>query len=506
MTALALRFLWVSLTTSLVLLPLLLGSGAILGRYRAKSCYLLWLLLALRLLIPVEVPIPQAPVTVEVPAAVLPAPVGENAPGVALPQGQGMPQLTFAEPGFSLADGLAAVWALGAVVVLCFQCECCFTARKALLKTARACPEDQLLLAQLGGAVPVLRADVDTPMTLGLLRPVVLLPRAFSEEDLPLVLRHELCHIKRGDLWYKALFLLCAALHWFNPLVWKLARVAGETVELCCDGDVVAGQDAGFRKRYGQVLLHSAAAQPEVVLSTPFGSGDLKGRLMNLFVTKKKGAALVCAAACAALMMGSLVGCEAEASPTPDQSVSPSTSQGIPTIADLPEEGEGMSVGTSSSTPPGEEGTSEAAWVWPVEDHYTLSALYQKGRVHPVTGEHNNHDGIDITANSGIGVLAAADGVALVAEYSKLYGNYVVLDHGNGISTHYCHMSKLLVEEGSTVEAGQFVGAVGQTGAATGPHLHFELREDGEAIDPLSCYPGMSFEMTDGPVSVLLPD
>lgn len=595
MTALALRVFWVSLTTSFVLLPLLLFSGKIGRRYRAKSCYLLWLLLALRLLIPVEVPLPQAPVTVELSAAVLEVPERPQSADVTLSTVPVQPQTAAApELSLSLPQTAALVWLVGAVVVLCFQRKCYHAARKGLLKGAEEREDDQFLLTQLGSCLPVLRTDVGTPMTLGLLRPVVLLPRQTAEEDLTMMLRHELCHVRRGDLWYKLLFLLCAALHWFNPLVWHLARVAGETVELCCDEDVVAGQDAQFCRRYGQVLLHSAAMSTQVVLTTSFGSGDLKGRLMNLFVTKKKGAALVCAATCAALMMGSLVGCEATAAaPAPDPSaasVSSTEQVYAQALADsvvwdadgeslsfvLPEleqekswvvlisgryvaqDGTSMSVhldvsrecrqGENYTIPvlprsavnategkyselglyaylqngetveeeimvdllslQGEavEQAEETAWVWPVKGHYTLSALYQKERIHPITGEHNNHNGIDIPADSGTGVIAAADGVVVTAEFDKQYGNYVILDHGNGLTTMYCHMVKPLVETGTQVQAGTYIGSVGQTGAATGSHLHFEVREANEPADPLYYYPGMSFEMTDGPVSVFLTD
>lgn len=595
MTALALRVFWVSLTTSLVLLPLLLCARTIVCRYRAKSCYLLWLLLALRLLIPVEVPLPSAPVTVEVPAVVLEAPKQEQSANVSLSPVQTHPQPTLVEPSISAVEVAALVWVLGAAVVLCFQCECYYTASRRLLNGAQERGEDRLLLAQMGSTLPVLRADVDTPMTLGLRYPVILLPHQTEAEDLPMMLRHEICHVQRGDLWYKGLFLLCAALHWFNPLVWRLAWVAGETVELCCDEDVVSGQDAQFRRRYGQVLLHSAAVRTGVALSTSFGSGDLKGRLMNLFVTKKKGTALVCVAACAALTMGSLVGCEAAAAatPDPDQSVAPASStvqMYSKTLADsvvwsadgsslsfvLPEleqgkswnvqifgrfvaqDGMSMSVhlevpeesrnGGSYTVPvsprsevgategnyselnlyaylkngetveeevtvdllslQGEavEQTEETAWVWPVEGHYTLSAFYQKDRIHPITGEHNNHNGVDIPAQNGTGVIAAADGVVLLAEFDKQYGNYVILDHGNGLSTLYAHMVKPLVEVGAEVTAGQFIGSVGQTGQATGPHLHFEIRESEVPTDPLYYYPGMGLEMTDGSMAVLSPD
>ena len=114
MTALALRVLWVSLTTSLVLLPLLLCSGAIVRRYRAKSCYLLWLLLALRLLVPMKVPLPRAPVLVEVPAAVLERPKELQSPAPALSPAQTAPQTRQVERSPDPVKAVALVWAVGA--------------------------------------------------------------------------------------------------------------------------------------------------------------------------------------------------------------------------------------------------------------------------------------------------------------------------------------------------------------------------------------------------------
>lgn len=128
-------------------------------------------------------------------------------------------------------------------------------ARRKILEGSQARAGDQAALEALGGTVPVLRAGVDTPMTLGLLRPVIVLPPEVPEADLPLILRHELCHIRRRDLWYKGVMLLANAVHWFNPLVWRMAGQAGRDLELYCDEAVVEGQDSGFRRRYGQVLL-----------------------------------------------------------------------------------------------------------------------------------------------------------------------------------------------------------------------------------------------------------
>lgn len=454
MTALALRVFWVSLSTAPVLLPLLLCAGKILGRYRAKSCYVLWLMLALRLLIPVQLPLPGLPVTVELPAAVRPAQMGEDVWEAGQFSG---PEQAPGASALSPLDVLAALWLFGAAAVLGGQTGRYLTARRRLLQGAQ--PWQGASELTEGCGVPVLQADVPVPLSMGLLHPVVLLPCRTPQVDLPLILRHELCHIRRKDLWYKALFLLCAALHWFNPLVWKLARRAGETVELCCDEAVVAGQGAAFRKRYGQVLLRSAAVGPEVALSTPFGSGELKGRLMNLFIKKKSGAALVCTAACAAVLMSGLAGGQVSAA------------SGAP-----------HEPGQSAAAP------LERSWVWPVDGDWTLSQDYGT-RTHPITGESTTHSGVDLAARQGTAVVSAADGVVLAAAYSPTEGNYVLVDHGDGLTTLYAHMVKLLVEEGTAVQAGTHLGAVGSTGLSTGAHLHFEVRQDGAAVDPLAYCP-----------------
>jgi murein DD-endopeptidase MepM/ murein hydrolase activator NlpD len=96
------------------------------------------------------------------------------------------------------------------------------------------------------------------------------------------------------------------------------------------------------------------------------------------------------------------------------------------------------------------------------------------------------HEGIDIACAYGAPVHAAAAGTVIYAGWMQGYGNLVVLDHGNGISTAYAHASAILVAVGQTMRQGDEVSLVGATGHATGPHLHFEVRVNGVAVDPLS--------------------
>ena len=105
-------------------------------------------------------------------------------------------------------------------------------------------------------------------------------------------------------------------------------------------------------------------------------------------------------------------------------------------------------------------------------------------RVHPVTGYWSQHNGADIKGDTGDPVTAVLDGEVLSAQYCPFYGNTVVVYHGAGLSTVYAHMDSLGVGPDDEVAPGELLGAMGSTGRSTGPHLHFEARIDGTAVDP----------------------
>ena len=96
------------------------------------------------------------------------------------------------------------------------------------------------------------------------------------------------------------------------------------------------------------------------------------------------------------------------------------------------------------------------------------------------------HRGIDIPSAVGTDIYAAQTGKVVVATKHSSYGNYIVVDHGGGISTLYAHCSKLLVKVGDTVKQGDHIAEMGATGNVTGPHLHFEVRVDGKIQDPIA--------------------
>ncbi|MCL5037133.1 MAG: peptidoglycan DD-metalloendopeptidase family protein [Chloroflexi bacterium] len=121
------------------------------------------------------------------------------------------------------------------------------------------------------------------------------------------------------------------------------------------------------------------------------------------------------------------------------------------------------------------------AFTWPVSGPLTSAFGY---RNHPILGRVIMHTGIDIGVGWGTPVRAAAGGLVIYSGWYGGYGYTVIIDHGGSCSTLYAHLSSLYVSKGTTVERGQTVAAVGSTGRSTGPHLHFEVRENGTPIDP----------------------
>ncbi len=123
--------------------------------------------------------------------------------------------------------------------------------------------------------------------------------------------------------------------------------------------------------------------------------------------------------------------------------------------------------------------------LWPV-DGRLLGAFGR--RSDPFSGEQAFHTGVDISGSVGTPVRATADGVISHAEYSGGYGRLVVIDHGGGVQTYYAHLSRIDVITGQEIRRGEVIGALGSSGRATAPHLHYEVRQGGNPVNP---YPSL---------------
>lgn len=164
-------------------------------------------------------------------------------------------------------------------------------------------------------------SGIHTPMLMGFLHPVILLPEDIPAGSLEAALAHELTHLKHRDTWYMLLMTLARCVHWFNPLVWLMVRTARRDMELCCDYDLLNGQGEEVRRAYGRAILDQMTGRDRGFsgLTTGF-SGSKKEvfarfRAMMDTAPKRKGRALLALAAAAIVLSGSLVACQAETQP-----------------------------------------------------------------------------------------------------------------------------------------------------------------------------------------------
>lgn len=132
-----------------------------------------------------------------------------------------------------------------------------------------------------------------------------------------------------------------------------------------------------------------------------------------------------------------------------------------------------------------ESGESTGELIWAVDKKYSYISSYFGKRISPITGKEENHRGIDIPADYGTNVYAALDGTVITAEYHNSFGNYIAIEHGEGMTTLYAHNSSLLKKVGDKVLQGEAIAKVGSTGDSNGNHCHFEVMINGVLQNPL---------------------
>lgn len=354
-----LEFAWSNLPNNLIQIGLTVSAAALVlfvlrrvlkKRYPARAICFVWALLAIRLLIPVQFTLPDPPVQVTprttyltqtdfTPAQLTRAglPVieqdGETTTRrwVTAEQAQAltpndMPSLI----SFNLGYVLVCIWGLGMAVFAGWQAFAYWKFAYLLRLSATPAERDTLrrVFAEQKQSLGI-RRDIplvvtpaaDCPMLAGFLKPTLYLPdEALSEQEAMFIFRHELTHYKRGDLWLKLLLTAAKTVHWFNPLVYLMARFAQEDIELACDDAVVRGMDSAQRRAYGETILRSAAAQVKKRALVSCFTGDketLMRRFEGLFDkrAKKRGVALVVAAA---VLVGTL-GCAVSVGESKDE-------------------------------------------------------------------------------------------------------------------------------------------------------------------------------------------
>lgn len=319
MGTLFLSILGISVSIGLVVMGLLLLSPFLSKRYAAKWKYLIWIFLALRLLVPfsgangqsvidwvsqlnvqkpsgleinhtdnaTDIQTPYRRIVVEIPAqmtAPIKAPSAHN------------------QTGITMLDIVALVWIVGSLIFISVHLISYSHYKRQVTKKGRVIKDARILslMLQLKCELHIRRTicvmeyyKAESPMIIGFIKPVLVLPKEqYSSEDLFFILKHELVHLKRGDVYLKLLFVTANAVHWFNPLIWLMQKEAVIDMELSCDERVTQGASYGLRKAYTETLLsmlHKRCVR-KTVLSTQFYGGTtiMKKRFKNILIKNRK--------------------------------------------------------------------------------------------------------------------------------------------------------------------------------------------------------------------------
>ena len=322
----------IGLTVSLAALVPLILRRLMKKRYPARMVCVVWAILALRLLIPVQLTLPQAPVQV-MPRTSYVVQSDQTAfrqaglPVVQNPTrwvtGTQAQTLSAADTGtvktVDITDILLTLWLAGVIACVLWQGIGYYRLIRSLKGKSQPVEradlhtilQEQCADLVIDREIPLrVSSAADCPMLAGFIHPTLYLPdERISRTDAAFIFRHELTHYKHGDLWLKLLLLAARCLHWFNPLVHLIARFAQEDIEAACDDAVVRGHDGAYRRAYGETILRSAIAQAQKRKALVSCFGDDKKTLMRRFEglfdksVKKRGVALV---VMIALLVGSL--------------------------------------------------------------------------------------------------------------------------------------------------------------------------------------------------------
>lgn len=349
-TNLFLNIVAVSLSTSLIIMFLLILAPFLNKRYAIKWKYLMWVVVAVRLMIPFNMNIPFPQIVIDVPTEIT-APIDTN-------DESGVPVMLPTEPKpieannenaakaptqgeqkpikLTLLDIIAYLWLTGCLLFLSVHIFSFLhykgrIAKKGVIVKERyilqqACKLSRKL--QIKTNIKILRCEeAESPMVIGLLKPMLVLPNCdYSEEELFFVLKHELIHIKRHDIYFKLLFVIANALHWFNPFIYIMQKEAVVDMELSCDEKVIQQTAFAVRKAYTETLLSTFNKQHKkgVFLTTQFHGGKeiMKKRFKNILTkSPKKNGLLLCICAIGiTLISGMLIGCSARKNDLPEDS------------------------------------------------------------------------------------------------------------------------------------------------------------------------------------------
>ena len=310
-----------------------------------------------------------------------------------------------------------------------------------------------------------------------------------SMEQQEMILLHEYVHYAHGDHIWSMIRNLSVALYWYNPLVWVAASVSRKDSELACDEGTIRCLGKKQSIIYGQMLLEVVlkSSKKKDITSVVFlnsttaarGKKEMKKRI-EVIVKRKKTSriALVLTIALSVVCIGCTFG----------EPMDESTSEEVEAVNEKEEVFNDVDetvdvVGESTSEVDEEIILEETKYVWPTVS--TIMSNEFGERIHPITGEKKMIDYIGIAGNQGDSIYAVTDGDITDVGFDNTLGSYIVLVTATGEEVTYGHLDGSKVPKGASVKAGEIIGVMGKTGNATGPFLSISVKVDGEAVNPM---------------------
>lgn len=410
---------------------------------------------------------------------------------------------------------LFPVWLIGCV--LFFTC----TVTSHLLYTRRLClhstPENcKEILKKLGCTrLTVLKSEaVSSPQLTGIIKPTLFIPYTeISDSDLDNILRHECVHCRRFDIAVKWLCVIAKSVHWFNPFVYLLVRKINIECEISCDITASRSLDKTGIASYCETIL-SLISNKKSTVSPALCMGDTKRNLERRFKAimeennRSKKIAVISAIIAAVIILAAL------------------TASAIIGSSAKKDDGENKTQANTSLTNKDDSGNPDEAVINASQANLTggptviykvpeaddeIAVLKMEKvndaedsavRIHPITGEmatenieishgfdSETHPAVDYRLESGTVITSPFDGNVKTAEYAPDKGNHIEIEALDGTTrVIFAHLEKMYVSQGDKVNAGDTVGTVGSTGMSTGPHLHLEYYENGEAVNPVEIF------------------
>ena len=366
--------------------------------------------------------------------------------------------------------------------------------------------------------------DIVSPFILGLISPKIYFPSGLDAKVKECVIAHENTHINRRDFIWKPLGFVILAVYWFNPLCWISYVLLCRDIEYACDEKTTKDKDDSWRADYCQALL-DCSVQRKMITACPvaFGEVGVKERIRKVINYKKPAfwgivvALVVCAVVAVCFMTSN-------SSPGLFESVQVEDTieieEAISVNSSMENEGEEASITmlqedeTDMAQIP-EESSEDASnsdeevvhnyyaeYVWPTDSTVVAWRFGGEEEHGEDMLERAHTDRINIAGNTGDNVYATASGNVFKAEYDTSEGNYIEIVSDDGFHFFYYHLSEMDVNVGDDVNAGDIIGKVGSTGKCTGPNLGFAMGEQQGSefvyLDPLNFVMAPAFNTEDG--------